>query len=183
MHTVKQHKDAMNDLFEILKYVLPALVVGAATVLTIKYFFDNEDRNRQQKLKDENRSTVTPIRLQAYERIVLFTERITPASLLIRVNPSEMNARALQMNLIQNIREEYEHNLSLQIYVSLKAWELVKSAKEELIMLINQSASEVHPDAPAMDLAQKLFENYLKQEKQSLPLATDFLKREVSQFF
>lgn len=173
----------MSDLLEILKYILPSLVVGAATILTIKYFFDNEHRNRVDQLKDLNRSTLTPIRLQAYERIILFLERISPASLIIRVNPTEMDARSLQKSLVQNIREEYEHNLSLQIYFSMKAWELVKNGKEELILVINQSASEMNPDAPGMELAQKIFENYLKLEKPPLALATDFIKREATQLF
>ncbi|MHC1708582.1 MAG: hypothetical protein AB9842_13815 [Bacteroidales bacterium] len=173
----------MNDVAEILKYVLPSLVVGASTILTIKYFFDQEHKNRIAGLRDQNRSTVTPIRLQAYERIVLFLERIAPANLIIRANPTEMDARTLHKTLVQNIRDEYEHNLSLQIYLSMKAWELVKNGKEELIMVINQSASEINPEASGMDLAQKIFENYLKLEKQPLSAATDFLKREAGQFF
>lgn len=173
----------MNDLTEILKYILPSLVVGAATILTIKYFFDNEQKNRQAGLRDLNRSAVTPIRLQAYERIVLFLERISPANLIIRVNATEMDARSLHRVLVHTIREEYEHNLSLQIYLSIKAWELVKNGKEELIMVINQSASEIPADGPGMDLAQKIFENYLKLEKPPLASATDFLKREVGQYF
>lgn len=173
----------MSDLLEVLKYVIPSLIVGATAVLTIKFFFDNEHKNRLSNLRDENRSTITPIRLQAYERIVLFLERISPSSLIIRLNPNEVDARTFHKALVHNIREEYEHNLSLQIYLSVKAWELVKNGKEELIMIVNKSASELPPEATGVDLAQKVFENYLKTEKPPLGAATEFLKREVTQFF
>ncbi|MCX6271311.1 MAG: hypothetical protein NTU44_08870 [Bacteroidetes bacterium] len=173
----------MTDLTEILKYILPALIVGAATVITVKFFFDHERENRQQEWKEKNQSVITPIRLQAYERIVLFVERITPVNLILRVSTPDLDARQLQRLLVQQIREEYEHNLSLQIYISIKGWELVKNGKEELIRVINASASEVHPEAPGMDLAQKIFENYLKLEKQPLAAVTEYLKKEVIQFF
>ncbi len=173
----------MNDIAEILKYILPSLVMGAAMVLTVKFFFDNEQKNRQAAWRDQNRSTITPIRLQAYERVVLFLERISPANLILRVNQPEMDARRLQSALVQAIREEYEHNLSLQVYLTVKSWEMVKTGKEELIRIINQSASELPQEAQSMDLAQKIFENYLKTEKPPLATATEFLKKEVSQFF
>jgi hypothetical protein len=173
----------MNDFAEILKYILPSLIVGASSILTIKYFFDNEQRRRDADLRDQNRATVTPIRLQAYERIILFLERISPANLILRANPTEMDARQLQRVLVQQIRDEYEHNLSLQIYLSLKAWEMVKSGKEELILVINQSASELHPEAPGIDLAQKIFENYLKLERPPLASASEFIRQESARFF
>lgn len=173
----------MNHFAEMLKYIIPSLVVGGTAVLTIKYFLDQEQKNRQSAWKDQNRSTVTPLRLQAYERVVLFLERISPASLIMRVNQPEWDARQLHRTLIQNIREEYEHNLSLQIYLSGKSWELVKSSKEELIMLINQSMTGLGPEAGSTELAQRIFENYLKTEKPPLTVATEYLRQEVSQLF
>ncbi|HRY31844.1 MAG TPA: hypothetical protein P5531_02635 [Bacteroidales bacterium] len=173
----------MNEFLEILKYTLPSLVVGASTILTIRYFFDNEQKNRQAGWRDQNRAVVTPIRLQAYERIMLFLERINPGSLIVRISDTGQDARTLQRALVNAVREEYEHNLSLQVYMSVKAWEMVKSGKEELITVINQAAGEVPADAEGLELSRKIFELYLKQEKPSLVQAVEFLKKEINQFF
>jgi hypothetical protein len=94
-----------------------------------------------------------------------------------------MNARELQKRLLASIREEYEHNLSQQVYISIKAWEVVKNAKEEMIRVINVSASEVADEAPSMELAQKIFENYLSSEKPMVSNAIEILKRELAQLF
>ncbi len=173
----------MIEFLEILKYILPSLVVGAATIMTIRYFFDHEQKDRQAGWRDQNRAVVTPIRLQAYERIILFLERINPGSLIVRVSETGQDARSLQRALVNAVREEYEHNLSLQVYMSVKAWELVRSAKEELITVINQAAGEVPAEAEGLELSRKVFELYLKQEKPALVQAVEFLKKEINQFF
>ena len=117
----------MIELLEILKYVLPSLVVLAAAYYLLKLFLDNEQNKRLSDIKMAGYKIITPIRLQAYERLVLFIERISPESLVMRVHKPELSAMQMQTNLIQTIREEFEHNLSQQVYVSSQAWELVRN--------------------------------------------------------
>jgi hypothetical protein len=173
----------MNPFLEILKYVLPSLVVLAAAYFIIRLFFEKEQNARLDEIRRTNAPVITPIRLQAYERIVLFLERIMPGSLIIRMNQQGLNSLDLQRLLVQSIREEYEHNLSQQVYVSPKAWDLVRNAKEEMITLIKTAAASVHEDAPSTDLAQKIFEKYLSQEKSAPEWAIDFIKKEIAQIF
>jgi hypothetical protein len=94
-----------------------------------------------------------------------------------------MSARSLQKSILGSIREEYEHNLSQQVYISIKAWEVVKNAKEEMIRVVNVAASEVPEDAPSMELAQRIFEHYLRSEKPLVSQAIEILKRELAQLF
>ncbi len=117
------------DVAEILKYTLPALIVFLTAVFMMRYYMNKEIRERKTDLVIRNQQTITPLRLQAYERMALFLERITPESLLMRVNQPGLTSQQLQSQLLTIIRAEFEHNLSQQIYITAQAWEVVKNAK------------------------------------------------------
>lgn len=174
----------MNAFIELLKIIIPAGAVFAAAYFLVKRFLDNEQKRREFELKKTSQSNITPLKIQAYERIVIFLERINPNSLVVRVNKNNMTARQLHMELVSSIKSEYEHNLSQQIYMSEGAWELVKNAKEEIIKLVNVSSSKVTPDAPSSELAIMILNITANLEKK-LPndIALDFIKREIAQKF
>lgn len=173
----------MNDILEILKYVLPALVVMATSYYLLRIFLANEQLKRNTDIKMAGYKIITPIRLQAYERLVLFLERISPESLVMRVHKSDFTVAQLQTTLLQNVREEFEHNLSQQVYVSSQAWELIRTAREEIIKLINTAAAKLNENATATDLSQKIFELSLSENKPVTKSALEFLKNEIRQVF
>ena len=127
---------------------------------------------------------MTPLKIQAYERIVIFLERIHPNSLVVRVNKHGITAHQLHMDLIKTVKSEYEHNLAQQIYVSHNSWELVKTAKEEIIKLINISATKVAHDSPANELAMMVL-NITSSLEKKLPneVALEYVKKEINQVF
>lgn len=174
----------MDIVLEILKIVLPAGLVFGATYFLVKNFLENDQRKREYDLRKDNQSVVTPLRLQAYERIIIFLERINPNTLVVRVNKQGFSSQQLHMELIKAIKSEYEHNLAQQIYVSHASWELVKNAKEEILKLINISATKVAHDAPGNDLAMMIL-NITANLGKKLPseIAVDAIKREVNQIF
>ena len=172
----------MSEILDILKYVLPSLVVMATSYYLIRLFLDNEQKKRNTDIKLAGYKIITPIRLQAYERLVLFLERILPESLVMRVHKPELSVKQFQNSLISTIRDEFEHNLSQQVYVSSQGWDLVKSAKEEMIRLINTAATQQKENATSTDLAQKIFEISLG-EKLVTKQALEFLKNEIRQVF
>ncbi len=174
----------MDIVIDLLKILLPAGAVFAAAYLIVKRFLDNERDQRELANKRQNQSTVTPLRLQAYERIVIFLERINPNALVVRVGRNGLNAQQFQMELIKTIKAEYEHNLSQQIYMSYNAWELVKNAKEEIIKLVNITATKVPHDSPANDLAVAVL-NVAGNLGKKLPndVALEFIKKEVNGIF
>src|ERR1700752_3046191 len=114
----------MNAFIDLLKIIIPAGAVFAAAYFLVKRFLDNEQKRREFELKKSSQANITPLKIQAYERIVIFLERINPNSLVVRVNKNNMNARQLHLELVSTIKAEYEHNLSQQIYMSEGAWEL-----------------------------------------------------------
>ena len=174
----------MTTFFELLKIIIPAGAVFAASYFLVNRFLDNEQKRREFELKKSTLGTITPIKIQAFERIIIFLERINPNSLVIRVNKNGMNARQLQLELVAAVKTEYEHNLSQQIYLSVGAWELVKTSKEEIIQLVNIASSKVAYDSNSSDLAMMIL-NITNNLGKKLPnyVAIDYIKREIAQIF
>jgi hypothetical protein len=174
---------SVQTLLEILKYLLPSLVVFATTYFLVKKHFENEERIRRQEAVLNNRQMITPLRLQAYERAILFLERISPENLIMRVNRQGMNCQQLQSEMLQAIRSEYEHNLTQQIYVSHGGWEMLKIARGRTIQLINTMTEKVVKTAPSIELSKSILESMVDVEKTPTSDAIAFLKKEVEQLF
>lgn len=174
----------MNALVEILKITIPAAAVFAAVYFLVKRFLDNDQRRREHQLKTSAQAIITPLKIQAYERVIIFLERINPNSLVVRVNKNNMTARQLHLDLVSAIKSEYEHNLSQQIYISEGSWQFVKTAKEEIIQLINISSSKVASDANSSELAIMIL-NITANLDKKLPseAAIEYIKKEIARTF
>ena len=152
----------------------------------IKKFVENEQKKtilEIQKIQEsEVRKVVTPIQLQAYERLVLFLERMTPNNLVLRCYQAGMTTQLLKDVMIQNIRDEFEHNLSQQLYISSQAWAYIKNAKEDMINTINSIQAKEGETMTPTAFAGTLFELLAGKESQ-IELAQDFLKEEIQKKF
>ena len=174
-------------IISIIVLVTVVIIYNVYNSQTIKTFVENEQKKtilEIQKIQEsEVRKVVTPIQLQAYERLVLFLERMTPNNLVLRCYQAGMTTQLLKDVMIQNIRDEFEHNLSQQLYISEQAWIYIKNAKEDMINTINSiqpksSEEQLTPTA----FAGILFELLAGKESQ-IELAQDFLKKEIQQKF
>jgi MFS superfamily sulfate permease-like transporter len=170
----------MEIVSDILKITIPALLVFLTAWILLRNMIRNDQDKRRQEIILQGSRTVTPIKLQAYERIVLFLERISMESLLVRVNTPEMSAAQLHSALLTTIRNEFEHNLSQQIYMSPQAWEVVKNARSNTVKIINNEAETMKPDASAIDLSRQLLNRVMELEKEPTRVAIEFIKQEVS---
>lgn len=173
----------MEEILEILKYTLPALIVFLTTLFMLRGFFRSEEQRRSMQEMDQNREKILPLRLQAYERMALFLERISPEALVLRVSKSNMNAAQLQSELLSAIRSEFEHNLAQQVYIGLETWEEIKAAKNTIISLINSAAEQVKDDATSMTLGQKIFEQLVQLKEPPINKALITLKKEMRRLF
>ncbi|MCE1200291.1 MAG: hypothetical protein LWW85_15100 [Marinilabiliales bacterium] len=172
----------INGFWEILKIVLPAIIVFITAYFLFRDMLENERRSREFEFRVLHAKEMNPVRLQAYERLTLFLERISPDSILVRETPHNLTAGEYHQGLLAAIRAEYEHNISQQIYVSPILWETIKGAKENLVMLINRSASELERELPAYELSKKIFANYYDEDPAPIALALTELKKEFSKF-
>lgn len=173
----------MEEFLDILKYTLPSGIVFATAFFTLRAFLENGTRKKLMELKLTNQNAITPIRLQAYERIILLLERISPGSLIVRVALPGMSANQLQAALIQNIRDEFEHNLSQQIYLSSTAWDFTRNAKEEMIKLVNFAAARLNDTATVTDLGSVIIELAMQKDKLPVNIAIEYIKKEVRQLY
>lgn len=170
----------MDLTADILKITLPALLVTITAWLLLRNLLKNDQDKRRQELILQNSRTITPIKLQAYERIVIFLERISLESMLVRISSPGMSAAQLHSGLLSGIRSEFEHNLSQQIYMSPQAWEVVRNARSGTIKLINSEFEKLPADASGMDYSKKLLSAVIELEKEPTRVAIDFIKAEVS---
>jgi hypothetical protein len=170
----------MEVLLDIIQITVPALMVFLAAFFVLRGMIRNDQDKRRQELILQNSKTVTPIRLQAYERIVLFLERISLESLLIRTNSPGMTAAQLHSALLNNIRSEFEHNLSQQIYMTQQAWEVVKNARSNTVKLINSEFEKASDKTTSLELSRMLLEKVMEIEKEPTKTAIEFIKAEVT---
>lgn len=167
-----------NRILDLFLFAIPSLITGLIAYYFFKEHTKNEDGRRRYLLKKDLQINTLPTRLQAYERMTLFLERITPSNLLIRVAPISSNKEAYEALIIQNIEQEFEHNLSQQIYISEKCWSIVTAAKNATIQLIRK-ASLLEKTDTANKLREVILTEMMELRSPS-DAALSFLKDEVS---
>jgi hypothetical protein len=170
----------MDILADVLKITIPALIVFFTAWVLLRNMIQNDQDKRRQELILQNSRTVTPIKLQAFERIVLFLERISLESLLVRVSTPDMTATQLHTAMLNSIRSEFEHNLSQQIYMSQQAWEVVKNARSNMIKIINSEVEKLPSGSSGMVLSKKLLEKIMELEKEPTRVAIEYVKNEIA---
>ena len=173
----------MKEFLEILKYTLPSLIVFLAVYYVLRSILRTQEDQRKMEVVLENQRLITPVRLQAYERLVLFLERISPESLIMRLNRPGITVQQLHQEMLTTIRNEYEHNLSQQLYITPSAWEVIRNAQGQILKLVNTTFEEFKPDDAALNFSKRLFEKLVDIEKMPTQIAIDYLKNEVNKFF
>ncbi len=165
-------------ILEIIKITVPALIVFLTVYTLFKSYTDQQLRLRSMELKKEDRSVVLPLKLQACERLSLFCDRISLRNLLFRVRDDSMTADTLKTAMMVAIQQEYEHNISQQIYVSGNLWKIVTFAKNDTINVIHHVRKTVDENAGGYSLQQAIFA-YLEEvgetstDKARLAIATE----------
>ncbi len=172
----------INGFWEILKIVLPALIVFVTAYFLFHDMLENDRRRREFEFRVIHAKEMTPVKLQAYERLTFFLERISPESMLVRHSPQDLTVAQYHQVLLVTIRQEYEHNLSQQIYISPILWETIRGAKEKLVAVINRSAEELDQQVAGYELSKKIFNNYHDENPAPVALALSDLKKEVGKF-
>lgn len=173
----------MTELLELFKYVVPALLVMLSAHWLLKRFFKQQNEMKLQDRKQEISIEMLKIRLQAYERILLFLERIRLQNLILRHDHAQMDALAYRHELLENIRLEFEHNLVQQLYVSPGVWEKMMIAKNRITFIINEAGNKKTGQDSAGDLAIRILEMEMADGDNAVQSAVDFVKQEVSELF
>lgn len=171
----------VEKIFEVLLYAVPALITGMIAYYFFKEHTKNEDGRRRFLLHKDIQVNTLPIRLQAYERMALFLERITPSKLLIRVIPNSSNKEDYESLIIATIEQEFEHNLSQQIYMTDECWNIIAAAKNATIQLIRK-ASLLEKTDTANKLREVVLTEMMEKRAPS-DAALSYIKQEVSEMW
>lgn len=180
-HNKKPMEEEVVQVLSYVAYLLPAIIVGLVAYYFFKGHTASEEGRRRYLIQKEAQNQMLPTRLQAYERITLFLERIDPNKLLIRVKPYSDNIDDYENLLIRTIEQEYEHNLTQQIYLSPECWNLVKAAKNATIHIIRQGS--MHEKDTSVDkMREWLLQNFMEEVTPSQKAMT-YVKKEVGEMF
>lgn len=133
-----------DKIIESIGYLLPSAVTGYIAYYMFKRFVSKTDGNTRANLLAKKNKVVLTAKLQAYERILLFSDRINPAKILVRIPPISENTQEYLQLLIGNIEQEFEHNLVQQMYVSTDAWTAVVGAKNAVLKKLKHVAESAN---------------------------------------
>ncbi|MEM6265535.1 MAG: hypothetical protein AAGI38_23735 [Bacteroidota bacterium] len=175
--------EILSIIFEGIKYALPAVVVLLVVKLMNDAQLRREQMNHSMLIKNELLKKHLPLKVAAYERAVLFLERISPQNLVPRLNFHGKSASELKVEMLNEIRGEYEHNLAQQIYISNHAWASLTRAKEEMMAVVNLSARELPQEASGLDLGRKILEKCSALKEPPTQNATIMLKSDIQNLF
>ena len=167
-----------TKIFELLSYTLPALITGAVAYRFFDLHIKNEEKKRRFVLQNEAKKETLPLRLQAYERMTLFLERINLNKMLIRLSPFSQDKHTYENYIIDQIEQELEHNLTQQIYMSDECWTIIVTAKNTTIQLIRKASMNNRADS-AEKLREIIFTELLENHSPSHG-ALAYIKAEVS---
>lgn len=174
----------INFFADILKYTISGLIVFFAAWYFIKPLIIQSFNFQKWELKKVSIEKTLPLRLQAYERLVLFVERINPPNLFVRLQSPGMSAVQLHQLVLAEIRSEFQHNASQQIYISDNSWMLIKKIKDETIALVSNALNNLGPEATAMDLSKAVLTHLANLEVDNpYELAVSLIKKEIHALF
>ena len=173
----------LTTILEIIKFTIPALVMFWAIQHLFGQFLAGQSQIKQLEMQSSKKDASLPLRLQAYERLSLFCERISIPNLLLRLKAEGMQAGALRYAMLMAIQQEYEHNITQQVYVSDQLWQIINLAREDTINLISSIGETVDSKSDAKILSTALFKALNERNNYPLHTALRGIKKEASILF
>ncbi len=169
----------LSVILEIVKITVPALIVFLTVYYLLKQFLNGQQQLKMLQIRQDQQKETLPLRLQAYERLSLMCERISLPNLLLRVRREGMSASELRLSLLLAIQQEYEHNITQQVYVSGQLWEIIKIARDDAVNSVSLVAEKMDAKASGRDFSAALI-NFLSQRDATGPdKALQAIKKEA----
>ena len=173
----------MDIVLQLALIIIPAGAVLLTTIYFLRRETSKEIQSMKTELKKSRQDFFLPSRVEAYQRAVLLMERIHPNSLVMRLHNPGLPAKALQAKFLDSIREEYDHNVAQQLFISPQAWQMVKNSKEETIKIINIAGNQMEVTSTGMDLSAKIFEVVAEIGELPTEITIEYLKQELQELF
>ncbi|SHN24839.1 hypothetical protein [Mucilaginibacter sp. OK098] len=168
---------------DIVKYTIAGLGIVWIAFYLIKPYLDRDEKIQLLEFRKTISNQTLPLRLQAYERCVLFIERVNPANMLIRLNAPSYSAHELYSLIVDEIRNEYQHNITQQIYLSSRAWGVVKHVKEDTLGIVNNAIKGAPETATGLDLSKIILGSLSQLEDNPYELGASMLRKDLEELF
>lgn len=175
---------SVTYFLDIIKLVIAGVLVFFIAWLIVKAYLQEVNNNKSIEIRKLTVEKTLHLRLQAYERVILFIERINPENMFIRLHISGMTAEDMQRVILTEVRAEYQHNITQQLYVSSGSWILLRKLKDDTIGMINNALKSLPPHSSGMDLSKAIL-HYLSEQESENPyeLALAVIKRDIQLLF
>lgn len=173
----------MEAVLEILKYTVPALIVFATVYVVFKKFLDQQFGLETMKFKQKQFEHTLPLKLQAYERLIMFCERISIPHLMLRLSDKDTTVEELHKTMLIAIQQEYEHNLTQQMYISDSLWKIITMAKNQVSDIITTAANNLNPNDPGNFISKEAIEVMKQTKVDPLDTAKRSIRKETSILF
>lgn len=173
-------KQILVDLL-VLSFGIFAALMAVYYVLKneIETFFDIKNR----ELKKESRAHLLPLRLQAHERLIVFVDRLNPANLLVRLHQQGIELATLQAGVLNEIKSEYQHNITQQLYVDSVTWNVVKKLKDDTVAMINHAVNELPANSNGIELSKAVLQHMATMKENPYDLTIELIKKDIQKLF
>lgn len=166
-------------IVDLLKFIIPSIIVFSATYIMMRQFLEEDYKKKLLEIREKNLGVITPIKLQAYERLTILLERIAPENLVMMLSQPRQSATELRVLIINQVTEEFNHNISQQIYVSTQGWELIKIIREQVLIIVDNSYKSLPEGAKGTDLGKAIISELMLQKNHPTRGGIEFLKKEI----
>ncbi len=173
--------DISAFFLDLLKYTLAGTFVFFIAYFVLKGHFDTYYNLKALEYKTIVAKDMLPLKLQAYERMTLFVERINPSNLILRLHQAGMTAQEMQALVLAEVKAEYQHNISQQLYVSKDAWNIIKRVKDDTVGLVNHAMNGLKAETSAVEMSKIVFAKLEELEENPYDLALLVLKNDIQE--
>ncbi len=170
-------------LLDVIKYTIAGLATVALAYYLVKPHLERAEGIQLLELKKAVTNQTLPLRLQAYERMVLFIERVNPANMLIRLSATDYTAAELHSIVVNEIRNEYQHNVTQQIYVSPMAWGVIRRVKNDTLGIVTNAVKALPEDASGLELSRTILMHLSKLEENPYDIAGAMIRKDLDDIF
>jgi hypothetical protein len=170
-------------LINILVYTVAGIGTVSVALYLIKPYLERDEKIRMIEVKRAITNQTLPLRLQAYERLVLFIERVNPSNMILRMNATAYTAHELYSLIVEDVRSEYQHNITQQIYVSARAWGVVKHVKEDTLGIVNNAIRTLPETATGLDLSKTILGHLSQLEANPYDIGASMLRKDLEELF
>ncbi len=175
--------DSWGLFIEILHFTIPAIIVFLVAYFMLKKMLDEDFKRKELETRSKRTKSLTPMKLQAYERLTILLERLRLDNLVMRLADPSLTATEFKHLLTKAINEEFNHNVSQQIYISDQAWQMIKYAKEDALNTINNCYKDMSEFSKSTDLGKAVLSDVLEKRTDLVATAITFLKKEIDLVF